>query len=68
MCQDASDSGIGAVLSQRQENGDERVIACPSRTLPKAERNYSVTHWEFLAIVTFVSYFRQYLLGTTFEL
>ena len=64
----ASDSGIGAVLSQRQENGEERVIAYASRTLSRAERNYSVTRRELLAVITFVLHFRQYLLGTTFEL
>ena len=64
---DASDCGIGAVLSQIQE-GHERVVAYASRALSKSERNYSVTRRELLAVITFVSHFRQYLLGNTFTL
>lgn len=54
---DASDRGIGAVLSQIQD-GKERVIGYGSRTLTKAERNYCVTRREMLAVVTFTRHFR----------
>ena len=47
---DASQSGIGAVLSQVQ-NGTEKVIVYASRSLTKAERRYSVTCLEMLAVV-----------------
>ena len=57
---DASDFSIGAVLSQIQE-GQERVIAYASRALTKAERNYSVTKKEMLALVFFTKHFRHYL-------
>lgn len=65
---DASDTGIGAVLSQMQSDGTERVIAYASRVLTKAERRYCVTRRELLAAVTFVNHFRPYLLGKRFTL
>ena len=57
---DASDSGIGDVLSQFDEAGREHVIAYGSGSLTKAERQYCVTTCELLAVVTFVKHFRTY--------
>ena len=39
---DASNEGIGAVLSQILDN-EEKVIAYASKTLTKTERNYCIT-------------------------
>ena len=64
---DASQTGIRAVLSQVQ-GGMEKVIAYASRSLTKAERRYSVTRQELLAVITFVRHFRHYLLGRRFVL
>ena len=46
---DASDSGLGSVLSQRQD-GIERVIAYASRTMTKSELHYETTRKELLAV------------------
>lgn len=62
---DASNSGIGAVLSQLQD-GAEKVIAYASRTLSPAEQKYCVTRKEMLSVVFFTKYFRHYLLGRHF--
>ena len=59
---DASDMGLGAVLSQLQE-GREKVLSYASRTLTKPERNYCVTRRELLAIIFGLRKFRHYLLG-----
>ena len=64
---DASDAGMGAVLSQVQD-GQEQVIAYASQVLSKQERRYCVTRRELLAVVTFVQHFRPYLLGLHFTL
>ena len=58
--------GIGAVLSQQQQDGTERVIAYGSRSLNEHEKNYCTTRLEMLALVTYVNYFRYYLLGRRF--
>jgi len=63
---DASNTGIGAVLSQKQ-GGEERVIAYFSRSLTKSERQYCVTRKELLALVTAVRHFHHYVYGRHFK-
>jgi len=62
---DASNCGLGVVLSQLQD-GEEKVILCASRLLSKAERNYDTTKKELLAVVHGLKQCRQYLLGRSF--
>ena len=62
---DASNIGVGAVLSQIQD-GRERVIAYGSKKLDWQQQRYSVTRRELLAVITFVHQFRHYLLGRKF--
>ena len=59
---------LGFQLCCRKCDGRERVIAYASRTLSKAERNFSVTQRELLAVITFVCHFHQYLLRAKFTL
>ena len=62
---DASDYGLGAVISQEQD-GSERVIAYASRVLDNRERRYSTTKKEMLAMVYAIRHFRHYLYGRPF--
>jgi hypothetical protein len=61
---DASNSGIGATLVQADDKGIEHPVAYVSRTLNKAERNYSTTEREALAIVYALKQFRCYVHGS----
>jgi transposase InsO family protein len=65
---DASDTGIGGVLSQIDDEGRERAIAYGNRLLTKPERQYCVTRRELLAVVTFVQHYRPYLICRKFTL
>lgn len=60
---DASNQGLGAVLSQ-----EGHPCSYISRTLNKAEVNYTTTEKELLAIVWAIKRFRQYLLGRKFTI
>lgn len=64
---DASDWGIGAVLSQLL-GSEERVLAYGSRQLSATEQNYCTTRHELLAAIEFTSHFRQYLPGRPFTI
>ena len=60
---DASDLAIGAVLGQR-EDGKPYVVYYANKTLNKAQRNYTNTKKELLAVVYALNKFRAYLVGS----
>ena len=64
---DASGIGLGAVLSQEQDE-KERVISYASRSLNNAKKNYTVTDQECLAVVWAIKHFQHYLGMKSFEI
>ena len=66
--QTLSESGLGAVLYQKQTNGTESVIAYVSRSLSRSKRNYDAHKLEFLALKwSITDRFHEYLYGGHFE-
>ncbi|KFD51197.1 hypothetical protein M513_07961 [Trichuris suis] len=65
---DASPYGVGAVLSQIQENRKEVTIAFACRTLRQTERNYAQIDREALASISGVKKFHHFLYGRHFTL
>jgi hypothetical protein len=66
LCTDASDYALGAVLSQENDDGVERVISYYSRSFSTAELNYSVHEKEALAMVAAFKHFHIYITNLPF--
>ncbi|HEY9845636.1 MAG TPA: retropepsin-like aspartic protease/reverse transcriptase, partial [Candidatus Caenarcaniphilales bacterium] len=60
---DASDFAIGAVYSQKQDDGKWHPVAYYSRSLTAPERNYDIHDKELLAIVAAMQEWRIYIEG-----
>jgi hypothetical protein len=58
---DASQVGIGAVLSQTGADGVERPIFIASRVTTSGESRYAPTALEALAVVHYVEFFKPYV-------
>lgn len=62
----ASIAGIGYILAQEDSAGREHPICYGGRSLSAAEKNYSITHLECLALVESVKEFSCYLANSFF--
>lgn len=58
---DASDYCVGAVLFQKDDNGEEHPIAYFSHKMTSAQRNYTVNERECLAVVLAIKKFRPFV-------
>ena len=63
---DASDEAAGAVLMQKDEDGQEVVVQYASYTFTGPECRWATMEKEAYAVVWAISTFRPYLLGQTF--
>jgi hypothetical protein len=61
---DTSGFALGAVLTQRGNNGKKHPIGYYSTTLTEAERNYDIWDLELLAVVKGLRHWQAYLAGS----
>ncbi len=62
LCTDASDIGLGGIFMQ-ERNGKPQPIAYASLLCKSAEKNYSITERETLAVIYSLEKFRDTILG-----
>ena len=60
---DASSKAIGAVLMQKDSEGNVSIVSTASRVLHSAEKHYTTCEQELLAIVYALEKFRVYVYG-----
>ena len=65
---DASDYGVGAVISHQFAGGQEKANAHAGRALTKAEKSYGQIEKEALALVFAVRKFHRFVYGRRFTL
>ena len=58
---DASDVGVGAVLTQKDENEEEKVVSFASKAFSGPEKNWTTTEKEAFAVVWALQYFHPYV-------
>jgi RNase H-like domain found in reverse transcriptase len=63
---DASDVEIAGVLTQTDDEGNERVISYYSKKLTKAEKKYTVKKKKCLAVLQSIEHFRPYVNRSSF--
>ena len=63
---DASDMGLGCVLSQRTADGRDMPVCFASKSFSDSERNWHIRDKEVFALIFAVRKFRSYLLGKPF--
>lgn len=63
----AQGHGLGVILAQINEAGEEHPIAYGVRAMKKAESNHTITEKEGLAVVISLNKCRHYLLPSEFE-
>jgi len=64
---DASIEGMGAILKQTQQNGEEKPVAYFSRKLNEMQKKKKAIYLECLAIKEAVKYWEYWLIGRKFE-
>ena len=63
---DASDTGLGCILSQRDQTGVDRPVSFASKAFSGSEKNWHTRDKEVFAFVFALRKFRPYLLGMHF--
>lgn len=65
---DYSLDAVGAILSQKDDQGREYVVAYGSKKLTPTEMNYSASEGECFAVITGIRLWRPYLIGRHFTI